>query len=366
MQVAKTETMPVVQETLEERRARLRRGALTPYRGPPLEWAERGRSVDTDADGRFRFDELGEGSWTVTVRGIGIAARSLDPVVLGRGASVDVGDVAVDSGASIEGRVLVPDGVDPHFERITLDGHALFVNADEHGKYRFEGLEPGKHVVEAQFSELLGLSGLLVEVELADSERRGRDHDLPESKLAKVHDRSVRDGRPYADARVEIDGPRQQGTHQDHAATDAEGKADLLVPPRVPVYVVVRNADLRLVARSAALMMEAGQHSDVDVDVHPGRLEIDLPDRIVRRGGFSLTLKEGAHVQTFDVRVPSRYDWKSVAWSSSHITVGEIPPGDYSVLAQQRDDANTADVFRFEGSARVDPGSTTVVDFTSK
>jgi hypothetical protein len=147
--------------------------------------------------------------------------------------------------------------------------------------------------------------------------------------------------------------------------SDDVGEADVLAPPRVPIFVVVRNNESRVMSRSAELTLEPGQHAHVDLTVEPGRLEIVLPERIQERGWFTLGVSRERIEVDFSPPAPGKFPPADSKWISNQVSVGEVPPGTYTVVAYRRDEAGSK-MFRFEGSARVEAGRLCVVDFSGK
>jgi Carboxypeptidase regulatory-like domain len=94
----------------------MRRGPMTPPRamppGPPPQRA-------TDEDGRFVFERMLPGEYRVTVSKAGFApplppflggTPSKPPLVLAAGQAIDLGDLALERGGAVAGRVLDPNG----------------------------------------------------------------------------------------------------------------------------------------------------------------------------------------------------------------------------------------------------------------
>jgi hypothetical protein len=344
----------------------------------PAHWTDQDRQLTTDAEGRFRFDDLQAGTWILSVGGIGVASRSLPPAHLAAGGSLDMGDVRIDVGPGIEGHITLPEGIDPRYVRVKLDGHALAVNADEQGFYRFAGLEPGRHRVEIPSDTRLGISGMWSDVDLAPNEQRHVDFDLRDSVLAHVHVRVVFAGAPFSAAWVSCrsDDELPSGCS---AQTNQDGAADVCAPPRVQIVVDVGFID-RVVAQSAEMTLAPGQHSELEITVDPGALEIVLPQRIQPQGVLTVVLAQRGLSQTLRIisepasrLMKSKWTAKGQArdptkleWVSSRVKLGLIAPGAYSVLAFQHDDTTQADTFRFEGNVTIAARSTSVVDFSDK
>jgi hypothetical protein len=111
-----------------------------------------------DAAGRFAQGGLDHGDDRVTIVAPGFATRSVEHVRLAAGATVDLGDIALERGRGVEGRVADERGaavagatVTVYQERgaeVTEDGlrgmlaGTRTVRTDRDGRYRVEGLAP--------------------------------------------------------------------------------------------------------------------------------------------------------------------------------------------------------------------------------
>lgn len=123
--------------------------------------------TDTDVEGRYRFDGLAPGLYRITVSKPGFvtleaAARQAGdrppPVEVGSGVTLTV-DVALPTGAAIEGRIHNEDG-DPlqnatvaavRFEQRTIGHRSIVVRqtrTDDLGRYRLHSLPEGEYFVE--------------------------------------------------------------------------------------------------------------------------------------------------------------------------------------------------------------------------
>jgi hypothetical protein len=123
--------------------------------------------ADSDTDGRYRFDGLAAGAYSIDVvkPGFYVAANAPNGVATaGTTAQVTEGasaikDVVVERGASIEGVVLdrndnpIADAVvqvrASGRERDTLNAVIQPVRSDDRGSYRIHSLPPGQYLVEA-------------------------------------------------------------------------------------------------------------------------------------------------------------------------------------------------------------------------
>ena len=114
-------------------------------------WAShygRPKSVATDADGRFEIFVEGDGPFLLHVDAEGYARGEVGPIEAPADGTQSSPDLAIelDEGATLTGRVLVSEGIDPEGVTVAIshgDGHVLLTNAAADGAYRFERLTPG-------------------------------------------------------------------------------------------------------------------------------------------------------------------------------------------------------------------------------
>lgn len=108
------------------------------------EHAPRGEAT-TDADGRYEVGCAIQGELWVWAEAKEWAAADRGPIATPR-SSVDV-DLELTRGGVIEGRVILPDGANAEGTIVGInhgDGRARTQRAGPEGRYRFEGLVPGK------------------------------------------------------------------------------------------------------------------------------------------------------------------------------------------------------------------------------
>ncbi len=135
---------------------------------PPEGTRSLGDGVVAGNDGRFRLAVDAEGPALLLV-GRGDARPATIPTTLVRGREIDVGDVRLDRGASLAGRVrcrgippartnVIATWYGPGFESARPAGHGLLwvinrraiwsqleVHPDAEGRFRLDGLEPGPY-----------------------------------------------------------------------------------------------------------------------------------------------------------------------------------------------------------------------------
>jgi hypothetical protein len=113
----------------------------------------------SDAQGRFALEDLKPGKLRLAALAPGFLRTDMDGLTLEPGGGVENLEVALRRGATIEGRVLAPDGSPAPGAKVALvlegRGSAFGMAgrpeavADEEGQYRLEGVAEGPHAVTA-------------------------------------------------------------------------------------------------------------------------------------------------------------------------------------------------------------------------
>jgi protocatechuate 3,4-dioxygenase beta subunit len=156
--------------------------------GGPVSVLLRSRlSVETDSEGSFSLGPLPAGEHTLQAESRGYASKNVDVSVSGRASVEDVGDVALERGLSISGRVIDETGKpiaravvmvnQPARGMLSSTGEGFLVSeTDEEGRFVLAGLSPGPQHVHASApgygrSDFIaaepGMSGLTLTLELA-------------------------------------------------------------------------------------------------------------------------------------------------------------------------------------------------------
>jgi Carboxypeptidase regulatory-like domain len=110
--------------------------------------------ADTEPDGRFRSEDVPPGSHALGVMPRGFTPRRVDLDVPSHRSQLDLGDILVERGLAIGGRVLTPSGdgiADAQlYARGRLGWKRSRAVAESDGSYVLAGLEPGPYEVSVQ------------------------------------------------------------------------------------------------------------------------------------------------------------------------------------------------------------------------
>lgn len=106
-------------------------GQPMPYYGlivtehPRNSWQKTPTAVRSP-DGRFTHNGVAPGSWGVVVGGPGVARKVIENVVVTEGKVTDLGDITLDRGQKVHGRVTTPNGVAVAGATVSVsEGHAF-------------------------------------------------------------------------------------------------------------------------------------------------------------------------------------------------------------------------------------------------
>ena len=134
----------------------------------------------TDSDGRFEWSGLEAVPHRLSVHSHGGTSIFVDSKALALGETYDFGDIALKAAGAIEGRVLLPPGVNPAALRVHLgdwkDRNEQIT--DSLGNFRFENVAPGTYSIghHARPAEIDG--GALTEVEVHSGKTASAELDL--------------------------------------------------------------------------------------------------------------------------------------------------------------------------------------------
>ena len=112
-------------------------------------------SEQTDAEGRFLFADQEPGTIALSAVASGFQEAKLDNVEVPKGEDLTGVEIALPTGAILQGRVLLPDGrpaIKAEVREVEESSEGMFfggIPTDGNGYYRIEGLVPGKISIEA-------------------------------------------------------------------------------------------------------------------------------------------------------------------------------------------------------------------------
>jgi RNA polymerase sigma-70 factor (ECF subfamily) len=167
-------------------------------------------STSSDADGSFRLTGRESGRLAILCDADGFATSEVSPLDVQPARGVDELRIEMTIGGAIEGRVLVPDDVDPSGALVELsrgDGRAHEMRIGPDGAFRFEHLTPGKWDVRRTAAGIRRPSASLYSIDakpsdipwkcvVADGETTRYDFDLRTSQYCVLAAHATIDGKP--------------------------------------------------------------------------------------------------------------------------------------------------------------------------
>ncbi len=269
-----------------------------------------GTSVATGADGRFRFQRLEAGEYDLQVTRQGFVATGRDNVALSAETrAVDLGDVVLEPGVVLEGRVVGPKGApvaeaqvqisrsdEPMFKRWSPWHEPVLTDAD--GAFRLGGLRRGEPVrlavghpsyvrLETGEIEVPPAAPLTLELRLQGSlALRVVDPDgepVPRAEVSAVVETRVGSGQGVFSM-----GSSSYGL----GATDQEGK--LLAQPEPGTHVLEVKAAGFETRRLPGVEVAGGETRSLEVVLRRGTTGVTLVGRVTDHAGRALP---GFHVQ---------------------------------------------------------------------
>lgn len=344
------------------------------------------RSATTGADGTFLIGDLAAGAFELRAKREGSAPIVKTGVRVGAKETIDVGDLALVAGATIDGRVV--DGSDAPIEgaTVTLDRDVSFLEyratTGKDGRFRFADLPAGKHAIVAsppnRSSDFTGFafggSETTTKVELKEGETQAVTIRLaaPAPPQKVRIDVTVKvDGKPLAGLAVTARFTEAWNWAQ-LGPTDAGGRASGDVERAGPFRVIVATPEGLILGRSEAQALKPEETGrSVALDLSAGSLVVVLPDgtRIPQGGSVSFAVGDPAATEPqldlpfaggIQVSRGNRgfpMEQKQIAWTDTRYELGLAPAGERIVRV-------TGDVLPYRKTIRIEPGKVNVVTMT--
>lgn len=345
----------------------------------------RARTFVTGADGTFAFDDLAAGTYELTVVLDGAIRHTRDLLPVAARADVDLGDVRLERGATIAGR-LEAGSSSPVGWMVAVQGREPVRVEREDGHFVLERLSPGETVVRWHRSDTIGLEEVHSaskserELRLVLAEGETRDVVLDASAVAPARvELVVRvDGEPLANGVVRVARREGSTTQIDGGGrTDARGTWSTRVRPGLEIAVQVQSPEGLPLASTGPWIATAGEERRIDLAPQTGEVVIEFPASYVLPDTGSvqanLSAPDGPSFlgsgPRWD-RVPPTDGTSSRAWTGRRLALGRCAAGDWTLTATVFQRVPNGDrswrhellLPRLERDIRVRPGEVTVVE----
>ncbi|MBL8862321.1 MAG: carboxypeptidase regulatory-like domain-containing protein [Planctomycetes bacterium] len=252
------------------------------------EHAGRRRSVAPDETGRFRFGELSGGHYRLRIEGGGGARTIRRGLEVPAQGELDLGDLHIDPGARVRGRLVAAAGESAVGYKVRLDGDwdRELVVALASGEFEFEGLEAGQHFLEwmRPGQEDLSLGQTRTnseEFELAAGEAREIVIHLADHAPCTLNVLVVRSGSPVPGVTVLVEVPLRNGSgrfYESQSTTDGNGRVTLSVDGGTRFDLTVRTASGQLLGSGGLdLVAPSGGFLEKTIEIRLGTLTLELP-----------------------------------------------------------------------------------------
>ncbi len=251
------------------------------------------QQVSTAADGRFRIDSLSPGSYRLTLRAPTGESLEVVPVRIRMKGDTDVGDLVLQKGATVVGRILVPERRQRQGLVVSLDGPRSTVKqtSDAEGRVRFEGLTAGHHSLTLDDVPGLLAEGAEAEVDVTAGESQEVVIDARDRGTCKVVLTIEIPGQSVEGLEVYL-GPLEDPTQSLHlGSTDAKGVVSGFVRAAGMAKVAVqipRGTSLLHPSAQVPLLLDRNVESTVRFEVGSVRLEIPSSLQLPSEGSATL------------------------------------------------------------------------------
>lgn len=295
-----------------------------------------------DPEGRLRVPNLAPGTYRLELAGPGAATWTQEIRI--EDATLDLGTLELLPGATIAGKVVVAANQSPIGMKIALNGATDTLTIDRaDGSFTLRGLNAGEHKLTLAPAPDILLRPLHHVVQLGPGATRDVVIDATAAAPSRVTIEVTRGGEPMPGARIaaQYKAPMRLQYHSMHPpvrlATDAEGKATLLVHPDSEVILTATTGNLAI-GRTAPFTVQAGTTISRALEVETGSLRLILPESLSlpELGTMSVSLTDAATSQHFgiiDFQRPNPDDPFAFGanWTSKDCDLGELATGRYGI-----------------------------------
>lgn len=269
------------------------------------------RKTRSDAEGRFRFDSLEAGDYRLEIKTKVGERRSMEPVKIAAGMPLDLGKVELLLAATLQGRVLTPQGTSAAGLDVSASVFDVtrFAKTDAEGRFRIPALPAGRAHVSIGNKPGVLARFPVQRFELAPDETEDVLLDATGSVGASISIVARIDGKPAVGLdvcavsvvdptlRARLGRTRNLGATKEWIPAIGECSVEFLAPSGMPVARLPKAAQLT-----------SGAEVKLDLDLSVGRLAFEWPT-LPPGERFRLVELEGRHSGRSElVRVDARPD----------------------------------------------------------
>jgi len=334
------------------------------------------QQVSSDAQGRFRFDSLDPGTYQLTLRAPTGESLEVTPVHIRMKGDTDLGDLVLVKGATIAGRVLVPERRASGGLTVFLDGLKSGVKqtTDVEGRFRFEAVTAGHHTLTLDDVPGAIASGAKAELDLAAGEMKEVVLDARDFGTCKVALTIEIPGQTVEGLSVyllpQTDPTKSLRLGQTDAKGLVNGSVRAVGSAKVQV-MLPHGSTLRHPSAQIALALDRDVESTVRFEVGSVRFELPSTLQLPQKGTAMLEfvgdLKDGTTPFPLWANIGETSDRMSAMQLESdgrHFLAKLVLASEFDanfVITAQEPNAEQHELYRSPVHVAVRPGETTAV-----
>jgi len=310
--------------------------------------ADHERAIGSDAAGRFVVNDLAPGNYRLEIVSADTAPYNLESIVLEAREARELGDIALEHGASLHCTVRLPGAESP--VGLVFDASAGYRTDGEiesaDGSFLVTGLPAGEHSIEVSADGWRVLENQIRSFRVGPGETHELLIDLSTSLTAQVSVRVSSKGQAVVGVKVQLDvvdsdgGLIEGATSTKIGSTDVDGRAAGPAPSGRFVRASAHDGARWLgFGEPFELLPGAERHADLELEI--GRLRLTFPEEIElpKRAEFHLIFRRTVAAGTRErrwmhangKRSGGRIGLFDVAWESSIAPIGYLRAGHYEM-----------------------------------
>ncbi len=342
------------------------------YRTDLDEAVGRAREFVSGDDGAFRISDLAAGTWKFAIVGPDGASIERAALAVAAGSTVELGDIELRAGGTIDGKVLLAGARSPkglHVElfdiRETMQSRSRDAEVDPDGNFRFEHVAPGPVSLRVDAVPGMIVGGEPIAVDVASGAPTVAVLDLTSRAACKVVVRATSNGKPIVGALVAATVVGERYAAIRLGKTDEHGEAHGECRSGVDAkFELSTTWDLSIGVAARTTRLEPYGEVEVELPIATGLLHVPLPSGVAlpQRGQFQLWfVKRDASDQQSRNRatcLTQFHDGAQVAseisWSDSGADFTDLAAGTYDLTLTVYEEVPADAKFPF---ARLEPQS---------